>query len=837
MYTPRLEQKEALRAQTRARTAGRRRVLVVMATGLGKTVVAAHAVRKYYEETGDTRAFMFLCHQNDILEQARATFQEMLGPEYELGYLNGRHKDLHPVDGLFASFDSMRSWREEFDPEEFCVIVVDESHHSQAPTYRPTLSYFWPDVLAGYSATPDRADLQDIRDIYGKEVFSLPIEEALARGLLTKVDYRFIMDEFQNLDVIKTPIGKMSVSTLNRQLFVPKRDEEIVRIIAEHTSTVKDPHTMIFCPSIEYCERLAQLMPAAAAIHHKLPKKELRRRLQAFRKGELKTVLTVDMFNEGIDVPEENIVVFLRSTSSRTIFLQQLGRGLRKAKGKRKVLVLDFVANCERLEMVHKLWRDVQGLATSNANGTRKKQDAIEITAGRVEFTEVALDVLKVLEAVRTGYTKEMLIRQLRELAVRLGRTPTAKDIKEDPGVASCPTFRKFFDTIEDALIAAHLPLNVVNQETVIKQLRLLAEELGHTPLLREVVAAENMVGAGTIKRLFGTYNKALEAAGLPLRRHSGLSKSSLTERLRTYIEKTGEVPTLAGAKKAHRDGKIPEPSAYVRYFKTWNRAVEATGYEPNLVHGRSKKELTRLLKELAKRLKRSPTIKDWQEHRGESNLPDFQAFVGAFGSWSLALKAAGLTVNMTFYDDKEELKRLLKALAGKLGHTPTGAELEGEPGYPSKGVFEKQFGSWNKALRAAGLTPRSRKDYSRKELIEQLQRLGKRLKRTPRPKDIKADRSVATEATFKRHFGGVEEAIEAAGFGISDHINNHTDRELIKELRKLADEFDYIPTPKEIDKASSEGKCFKYQAYHHRLGRFLTDRRGEIFGTKYTRT
>lgn len=836
MYTPRLEQKEALRALAQARRSGRRRALVVKATGLGKTVVAAHDVKKYRESTGDTRAFLFLCHQNEISEQALATFKEVLGAGYELGYLNGRQKDLHPVDGLFASFQSMYGWREEFNPEEFGCVVVDESHHSHAPTYHPTLTYFQPDFLIGYTATPDRADLQDIREIYGKEVFSLPIEEALARNLLTKVDYRFITDELQNLEVLNTPIGKLSIRALNKQLFVPKRDEEIARIIAEHASSVKNPRIMIFCPSIEYCERMAQLMPSAVAVHSDLSKKELKKRLKAFRNGEISTVLTIDMFNEGIDIPEANIVVFLRSTSSRTIFLQQLGRGLRKTKGKRKVLVLDFVANCERLEMVQKLWRDVIDLTPSNGNGTRKKPDAISIDAGRVEFTEVALNVLNVLEAVRTGYTKEILVRQLRELAARLGRTPTAKDITEDPGVASYPTFRKFFGTIEDALIAAHLPLSVLNQETVIKQLRLLAKELGYTPLMREVEAAENMVGRGTIKRLFRTYNNALEAAGLPLRRNSGLNKSYLRTRMKSLIEELGKAPTQAEAKDATREGKIPEVSAYVRYFGTWNKAIEAAGCEPNLVHRRPKQEFIRLLKRLAKRLKRSPTISDWQEYRGESNLPDFQAFISSFGSWGKALEAARLTPNITYYEDKE-LKQLLKALAKKLGHTPTREELYQESGYPSGMVFEKRFGSWNKALRAAGLTPKSRKDYTRQELIKQLQDLGKRLGRTPITQDIKDDKAVTTDVTFKRHFGGVEEALEAAGFEILDHINNHTDKELIQELRRLMKELGHVPAPKEIDKANSEGKCFNYQAYHHRLGRFLTDRRREIFGAKYNRS
>src|SRR3989344_7880335 len=200
---------ECLEALKSARNDGIGRALVVMASGLGKTVVAAFDIKSFLERFGGR--VLFLVHQNDILDQAYETFVDVLGEGYGFGYMHGTQKDLEYVDVLFASFQTMRLWRDSFEPDTFAYIVVDESHHTPAETYLPTLEYFNPKFLLGITATPERTDLQDIRKVYGEEVYSLPLEDALAQGLLTPVDYRLLTDEIQNLSVLKTPIGRLSV--------------------------------------------------------------------------------------------------------------------------------------------------------------------------------------------------------------------------------------------------------------------------------------------------------------------------------------------------------------------------------------------------------------------------------------------------------------------------------------------------------------------------------------------------------------------------------------------------------------------------------------------------
>jgi len=150
-------QEECLTVLREERTEGKEKALVVMASGLGKTVVAAFDVKSFLAERGGR--VLSLCHQNDISDQSYDTFQEVLGEGYSFGYLDGRHKELEPVDVLFASFQTMHNWREEFPLDTFDYIVVDESHHSPAETYLPTLEYFKAKFLLGITATPDRADL------------------------------------------------------------------------------------------------------------------------------------------------------------------------------------------------------------------------------------------------------------------------------------------------------------------------------------------------------------------------------------------------------------------------------------------------------------------------------------------------------------------------------------------------------------------------------------------------------------------------------------------------------------------------------------------------------
>src|SRR5690348_16549194 len=204
MFVPYDYQQDCLGRLQAAREAGAKKGLVVMASGLGKTVKVAFDVKQWKESNAGR--FMYLCDQNDILYQARTTFEAITEKDLSFGYFHGQEKKVRGMDGVFASFQTMEKHYHSFDPKEFSYIVVDESHHSHAETYRSVIQYFKPEWLFGVTATPDRMDGQDIRDIYGPELFYLPLETAMADGLLTPVDYRMMTDEI-NLDGVLTQPG------------------------------------------------------------------------------------------------------------------------------------------------------------------------------------------------------------------------------------------------------------------------------------------------------------------------------------------------------------------------------------------------------------------------------------------------------------------------------------------------------------------------------------------------------------------------------------------------------------------------------------------------------
>jgi superfamily II DNA or RNA helicase len=436
------EQLECLDVLQEARDNGLDRALVQMATGLGKTTIIAADVKRFLGENPKARV-LFLCHQNDILAQARERFERIIGPDFTYGNFTGEGKKVFDaVTCLFASFRGIRDWAHEnapILPDDYDYVVVDESHHGKAPTYEPILTYLKPQFMLGVTATPDRHDLKNIREIFGEEIYRLSLEEAIARGLLANVEYKVITDDIADSNILRDAFRvKMNAKQLNRTIFIPKRDEEIVRIVNEHSYGIENPKRIVFCKSVEHAEEYAQYFDQSAPLYSKLPKWQQDRVIEQFRNGEIDTILTIDMFNEGIDIPDANQVIFLRSTQSKTIFLQQLGRGLRKAPGKESVQVLDFVANCDRLAMLDEFWQEIKRYARTGDDSA--SSETIRIDIGDVHFSEVAREILDILAEIESNnslyrnWTPEDSKAYYFKLCDTLGRLASAEDIQKQKG-------------------------------------------------------------------------------------------------------------------------------------------------------------------------------------------------------------------------------------------------------------------------------------------------------------------------------------------------------------------------------------------------------------------
>ena len=412
MFSPFPYQEDCLIKIAEARAKGAVKGLGVMASGLGKTVTAAFDVKRWFTERGTGR-LLYLCHQNDILTQASDTFRSILGPEHTFGFFNGRERKIHQIDCIFASFQTLlKRAKTTFRPDEFDYIVVDESHHTPAPTYLNVVRYFTPRFLLGLTATPDRRDGLNIRSVYGDELFHLPLEDALVQNLLTPVDYRLVTDEI-SVEGANADSERLTMDDLNDKVFIPKRDEEVASVISRHMKEISEPRTIVFANSITRADQIVKILPGSVTIHSKVSTKERIVRLELFRLGLVQTVVTVDCFNEGVDIPQANLIIFLRSTASSTIFLQQLGRGLRRCEGKDNVRVLDFVGNCQRVAMLKELSDVVKRRQKSQQSGV-KTEDSFDFSGDQfpelkkkefnvlgITFDEKALKVLDVIKRVR----------------------------------------------------------------------------------------------------------------------------------------------------------------------------------------------------------------------------------------------------------------------------------------------------------------------------------------------------------------------------------------------------------------------------------------------------
>ncbi len=263
-------------------------------------------------------------------------------------------------DGItFATIQSARS-RLDLLPE-FGLVLVDEAHHVGADIFQATLGRLKPRMLGGVTATPWRGDGYEIEQILGSPLVRFGIAEGLQRGFLSDADYRLMADNIDWEFIQQLSKHRYSLGQLNRKLIIPTRDEEAVRVIKGVFEKEKRKSGIVFSPTIIHAIYFSAMLRRyglrAEAISSEMSPRERDSLMSRFRAGHLDLVATVDLFNEGVDVPDVDLIVFMRVTHSRRIFVQQLGRGLRFSPNKDRVVVLDFVTDLRRVAEVIELDR------------------------------------------------------------------------------------------------------------------------------------------------------------------------------------------------------------------------------------------------------------------------------------------------------------------------------------------------------------------------------------------------------------------------------------------------------------------------------------------------
>jgi superfamily II DNA or RNA helicase/HKD family nuclease len=389
---PRPAQEQALKALAQLRKQGYRRALVVAATGLGKTVLAA--LDSLAAAPGPNDRVLFLAHRETLLTQARDTFAQVR-PDERCGLVvNGVCE--RDAKHLFVSIASAKH----IDPSVFQYVVVDEAHHSAATSYRKIFDQLPSSAFVlGLTATPDRLDGGDIYELFDNVVaYEVGVLDAIGKKWLVPFHYFGLRD---SLEFDQRDLRQFAPRELENKVLANERMSRVLNAL--QNPKYPGQRTLAFCVSIRHAQQVAaRLIEAnipAAAVHSGPSSIEPATAITRLRSGALKVLCVVDMFNEGVDIPEVDRVALLRPTDSPIVFLQQLGRGLRTADGKTALVVIDFVANHRRAELRPE-WLGVAPsdiIATPSGIAYEKS-----FADGRtVSFEPAVIDVLRVLGRAR----------------------------------------------------------------------------------------------------------------------------------------------------------------------------------------------------------------------------------------------------------------------------------------------------------------------------------------------------------------------------------------------------------------------------------------------------
>jgi superfamily II DNA or RNA helicase/HKD family nuclease len=409
---PRQAQQEALEALLNTYEEGYNKAMVVMATGLGKTYLAGFFAERFPR-------ILFIAHREELLHQARTSFQ-MIMPERS-GGLYYRHEKTTETDFVFASVYtlSMERHLHRFKKSDFGLIIVDEFHHAAAATYQRVISYFQPKFLLGITATPNRMDQKDVYALCdGNVAYQLHFIEAIQKGWLTPFRYFGVYDETDYSSI--TWLGKQYDQ---QELLAVQLREEFAHNIFQAWLKHKQTRTLCFCSSIQQANFLSAFFQEkgcrTVSLHSKAVGVSRGEAIQQLNEGSLDVIFTVDLFNEGVDIPSVDTLLFVRPTESLTVFTQQVGRGLRLHTGKDYCTIIDLIGNYRNADIKLSLFQ-------LEAGEKKKKAESVAAIPANCELhleTEV-IDLLEELAKKRQP-RKEALKQAYLKVKQELGRRPT----------------------------------------------------------------------------------------------------------------------------------------------------------------------------------------------------------------------------------------------------------------------------------------------------------------------------------------------------------------------------------------------------------------------------
>ena len=486
---PNLMQREALRNIQNLREKNRKKALLISATGTGKTYLSAFDVENF-----KPKKFLFVVHRLTIAEEAMKTFKRLLGDHIKMGVYSGGLQEVE-ADYIFSTIQTISKAEhlEKFKKNHFNYIVIDETHRAGAESYKRLMEYFTPDFLLGMTATPERTDGEDLFRLFDYNIaYEIRLNKALEEDMLSPFHYYGVTD----LIVDGKPIDD---KTEFRYLVAEERVKNIIDKINLYKCDSDSIRGLIFCSRQDECVELSKMLNEkgfkTVALTGKTCEKERQdaiERLESDR-DKLDYIITVDIFNEGVDIPKVNQIIMLRPTQSAIIFIQQLGRGLRKINNKEYLTVIDFIGNYSNNFMIPIA---LFGDTSYNKDNLRKllsSGSSFIPGTSTINFDKVSKQ--RIFEAIDSANMQQMkdLRNDYRLLKFKIGRVPLMVDFLEhgsrDPiqYVESRGSYYNFVATLEEEFRGK---LNLAQ----IKLLKLLSNDINNARRVEESVILRDII-------------------------------------------------------------------------------------------------------------------------------------------------------------------------------------------------------------------------------------------------------------------------------------------------------------------------------------------------------
>ena len=436
-YTILPHQKQILDKLSVVRDAGIYRNLIVAATGTGKTVISAFDYKLFTEKTDGPHRFLFVAHRQEILRQSRRTYRSVL---QDANFGDIWVHNLRPTNGIDHLFISVQTFNSKFDeifsglPENYYdYIVVDEAHHLAANSYRKILHKFKPKLLLGLTATPERMDgVSLLPDFDGRISAEIRLPKALEEGLLTPFQYLCISDDTDLTDDDLMQGNHYIADKLTEKLCNPERAGLIINRLRYYLPDENKCRALCFCATKKHAKYMSEafchvgLRAEYLTSDNDIERHTLNKKLA---KGEINYLFVVDIFNEGVDIPSVDTVLFLRPTESLTIFLQQLGRGLRLYPGKQQLTVFDFVAQLNHKYDYASRFRSLMTRTDKGVEEQVRNGFTVLPYGCSIHMEEKAQEY--VLQSIKSAiYNHRRIVRELQTFS----KAPTLREFIENNG-------------------------------------------------------------------------------------------------------------------------------------------------------------------------------------------------------------------------------------------------------------------------------------------------------------------------------------------------------------------------------------------------------------------